>query len=142
MTETSGRTIGIGCNGRAWPLLALLLAGCATNVGNARIADDARLAGIQEGRSTMAEVRVALGEPQRVDFPDADSTVWHYANTKARTNGAAFIPVVGFLFMKTDVQSRSVAVLFGKDGVVRRVGVGNQREVFNPVTGAKAAAQP
>ena len=62
---------------------------------NAADVSDAQLAAFQDGKTTVAEVVAALGQPTS-DVRSSDGLrVLGYGYMRAETSGAAFIPVVG-----------------------------------------------
>ena len=81
--------------------------------GNARIADAEVVAQVQEGM-TKSEVEGILGKPTTVDFTDAGFEKWAYSYAR----------VSGVFSVRTE--SHTLTVLFDEQGVVKRVGKGEQ----------------
>ena len=100
-----------------------LLAGCAA-YGNKKITDPEIVAKVEKGKSTKANVKEILGNPDTVDFSDTGLEKWIYVYTKHQTRGATFIPVVGMFAGGADVKTDTLTVQFDKDGVVMNVGGG------------------
>lgn len=102
------------------PVLASL-AGCVHG-GGTRISD-AQLAAFQDGKTTVAEVVAALGQPTS-DVRSSDGfRVLGYGYMRAETSGAAFIPVVGAFAASASGQIRNVTLIFDKAGVMTQYSV-------------------
>jgi outer membrane protein assembly factor BamE (lipoprotein component of BamABCDE complex) len=104
-------------------LAVVVMAGCSS-VGNREIADDSRIAKIEKGKSTKADVEALVGKPTTVDFTDGGLEKWLYVYTTSQMRGASFIPVVGIFAGGSDINSDTLTVLFSKEGIVENVGRG------------------
>ena len=93
----------------------LLLSGCATS-GN-KIPQD-KLGQIKEGVTTEQEVVQILGAPYMKTLDSEGKTIMLYQYTKVSNRAQNFIPVVGLLNSKMDVQQKMLTVLIGLDGKV------------------------
>lgn len=95
--------------------LALLLIGCAS-VGR-KIAQE-EVDKIQKGRTTRAQVDQLLGSPDHVTKDGDGNVTYEYVYAYAQAKGESFIPVYGAFAGGTKVQSQTVRVTFGPDGIV------------------------
>lgn len=86
----------------------LSMAACAT-IGNQAIKDQSLVDQIVIGQTTQEQCRAFIGDPGQVHFTDSNETVWYYVYTEA-TMGS--------------VQTQTLTVLFGKDGIVKNIGRG------------------
>jgi len=101
-------------------LLLAALTGCASNFGNASIADDSKVSSIQVGKSTTKDVQATLGKPNFVSPEANGEQLWTYQHVQV--DGKAYIPIVGLLGNNT--HERNLVIRFGKNGVVKAVGSG------------------
>ena len=120
--------------------LLVVLPGCSTTMrhGTEALADDSVVKQIEIGSSTMADVRGLLGEPQAVDLQGEGRQQWVYLFTSSSTNtGAAMVPVVGALALKTEIQTRTLSVLFDASGVVEDTYLSDRRQEHTPTGGMR-----
>jgi len=101
--------------------ISLSFAGCASTTGNPHLlnmtASDLS-SHLIRGRSTQADVINYLGEPMS-KLVNEDGEYWSYSYSKAAVNGLAFVPFVGQFLKDESVSSKSVQVLFGKNGILK-----------------------
>ena len=100
--------------------------------GAKQIASDEALAQIEKGKSTKAEVKELLGDPGNVSFM-GDDEMWHYMLHTAEVRKSTFIPIVGGFVGGTDVETQTLTVLFGPDGVVKECDIvrdGGESEIL------------
>jgi len=111
-------------------LLALLafstLPACYSS-GAKQIADPGTMAKIEVGKSTQADVKALLGEPNSIG-PSAriGGEAWIYVHSSIKTRPTSFIPVIGPLVGGADGKVRSVIIYFDKNGVVQEVKPGTR----------------
>lgn len=76
-------------------VLAVLLglAGCATTTG--RPFDQAAASRIVDGKTTQAEVRSALGEPETKQDRGDGTSMWLYSYSESKASARDFIPFAG-----------------------------------------------
>jgi outer membrane protein assembly factor BamE (lipoprotein component of BamABCDE complex) len=98
---------------------SVVLPGCYS-FGSRAISDDSRLKQLVTGQSTKDEVLGLLGRPTTSFSDSAGFEFWTYHYTQARANAAQFIPLVG-AFIPPEVESRSLTLHFGRDGVLERI---------------------
>jgi hypothetical protein len=101
-----------------------LILGCSS-MGNKRIADKKLISRIKEGRSTKADVRSLLGQPNfmRPEEKLEWNEVWEYSYTRVKTRPATFIPCIGIFFGGSDIEGRYLYIYF-KDEIVEKIGLG------------------
>ena len=73
---------------------------------------------IIKGKTKKEEISKALGEPQSVDFTGTGDEKWTYKNMASTAKLTNFIPIVGALSSGTDDKTRTLVILFNKQGVV------------------------
>lgn len=86
----------------------LSMAACAT-IGNRAIKDQSLVDQIVVGQTTQGQCRALIGDPGQVHFTENDETVWYYVYTEAAMGST---------------QTQTLTVKFGKDGIVKNVGMG------------------
>ena len=76
-------------------ILAVLvgLAGCATTTG--RPFDQAAASRFVDGKTTQAEVRSALGEPETKQDRGDGTSMWLYSYSESKASARDFIPFAG-----------------------------------------------
>jgi len=97
------------------------LAACATT-GDERIAhlDDARAQSLLvTGRTTEADVRVALGQGSVVRFPSGWET-WHYEYRAGLSKGWDDVPFIGLVTSRSERPTKELVLLFDPEGTLRR----------------------
>lgn len=108
------------------------ISGCVS-AGNQAILDQSNVAKIQEGVSTKADVKVAVGEPMNIT-PIPGGEVWQYSGGKLAMSPVAFIPVVGTVALASghgvNSQSNDLSVLFDDEGIVRKLEYGKVTPKF------------
>jgi hypothetical protein len=106
-------------------LAAIMLAGCATNVGTQTINDFARFQGLQVGQTTKVQLFNAFGQPHRVTtIPETNESLWQYYQVTSRMNPSTFIPFVGMATGGNDLNITRADFYFDANGVFLR----SQRE--------------
>lgn len=106
----------------AMVVLLLGAAGCFSS-GNRQLDDQAAVDKVQIGK-TRDEVRAAVGEPNSVTTMSSGEEVWIYVSMKSQATAATYIPVVGLFAGGSDGQSRTLHIMFSKEGVVKDVSKG------------------
>ena len=108
--------------------------------GNRALFDDAVVAKVVEGTSTKAEVKATFGEPTNVVFAQDGSEQWLYhamvSKMATMTVGAS-----GVSGGQTQMDSRTVTILFAESGVVRKMGVGRTLTCSRPGGGSAPCPQ-
>lgn len=95
---------------------AVLLSGCAT-VG--RRIDPSAVQHLQIGQTTREQAVALLGTPDSSTQIGTGGTMWTYTFARASTKASSFIPVVGAFAGGTNVQSQSLVLTFGADGILK-----------------------
>jgi outer membrane protein assembly factor BamE (lipoprotein component of BamABCDE complex) len=93
----------------------VLISGCAT-VG--RRIDPVAVQQLQVGHTTKEQVVALLGSPDSMTQMGTGGAMWQYAFVRATAKASSFIPVVGAFAGGTDMQSQSLMLTFGADGVL------------------------
>ena len=120
---------------------AVLLSGCAS-VG--RKLDQTSVDKIQKGITTREQVLQLIGSPEQISKNSAGEVTFQYLYTRASAKAATFIPIVGVFAGGANVQTQSVSISFGADGVVKDVvsSYGATETGMGMSTGSKAALDP
>lgn len=125
---------------RVFVLLALIaLAACTrtmdarelSSTGNRQLFDDAVIAKVIEGMSTKADVRRNFGDPNSVSFGENGAGSWLYTAAVSRMQPMTVGPG-GYVGGQTQMDMRTVTVLFAENGIVRKLGVGQSRSCGGP----------
>ena len=98
-------------------VIAVML-GCAT-VGT-RVSKD-NLIRIKEGETTRPQVIEILGAPPNtiITLDGKEIFTYHYSSVKSAPQN--FIPIVGLIQSRMDMDTEITQVLFTKDGIVEKV---------------------
>ncbi len=109
---------GIAC-GRVITMLTLGLAltGCIAAGGSAQIKPD-NVAKLQEGVTTLAEVRAMFGDPIQTGLTSDGNREFYYQYSKTTVNPATYIPVVGSFLGSSDTDFQKLTIIFDEDDVV------------------------
>lgn len=102
-----------------------------SRIGNPAIFDDAILARIIEGKSSKADVRELLGEPNDVSFASDGAETWRYVAGISRMQ-AMTVSIGGYTGGQTEMDTRTVTLLFSEGGIVRKFGLGRSRSCGGP----------
>lgn len=94
--------------------VAFILFGCASS---GRKLDPAKVALIQKGQ-TREDVLALVGSPERMTRTASGQTIFNYMFVHAQAKGTSFIPIAGAFMGGTDVQTQTLIVTFGPDGLV------------------------
>jgi outer membrane protein assembly factor BamE (lipoprotein component of BamABCDE complex) len=102
---------------------ALLAAGCAS-AGNPKVAEFNPATQIEYGKTTKAEVRAMLGEPNGIKYGANGKEVWAYTYAQAQAKPATFIPIVGMFAGGFDSSAKKLVFVFDDKGVLQKEGSG------------------
>lgn len=95
--------------------VAVLASGCAT-VG--RRIDPAAIQKLEVGHTTKEQALALLGSPDSMTQVGTGGAMWMYTFARASAKASSFIPVVGAFAGGSNVQSQSLMLTFGADGVL------------------------
>jgi outer membrane protein assembly factor BamE (lipoprotein component of BamABCDE complex) len=99
-------------------LFAFALSGC---VSAGRPFDETAVSQFRVGQTTERDVLATLGQPLSSSTTDSGMLVLTYGYTHGQARAATFIPIVGPLVGGADATSRSVAMVFSPDGILRQM---------------------
>lgn len=104
-------------------LLGLLFAGCVS-IGNQALLDEATIAQIKPGQTTMEQVTALLGEPNErrtIQLSGYTYEWWAYRHAASVINPLEYLLLVGFFFNGIGLPDteRDLGVFFNPDGIVR-----------------------
>jgi hypothetical protein len=112
---------------RASALAGVCACVCAALVACSSV-DDARIAGLDDaraqsllapGRTTEADVRVALGQGTVVHFGSGWET-WHYDYREGLAKGWDDVPFIGLVTSRSARPTKELVLLFDPGGTLRR----------------------
>lgn len=108
-----------------WAVLLLLVfaLGCASS-GNPRIADFNPANQVEYGKTTQAEIRAILGEPNARKYGSDGKETWVYSYAQAQAKPATFIPIVGLFAGGVDGSAKKLIFAFDEKGVLQKEGSG------------------
>ncbi|WP_063291033.1 MULTISPECIES: hypothetical protein [unclassified Pseudovibrio] len=101
--------------------LAAGLAACAS-AGNENLRHETSASlstKLTKGKTTKAQVRALLGDPDSLDFSDSGNEIWKYQHIRANVKAENFIPVVGLLAGGQDLNKKELALFFSNRGVLK-----------------------
>ena len=100
----------------------LTMAGCAGKSGNEKLGSMTKEQVSQQivkGKSTKADVQAMLGDPTSASFDKDNNTQWTYVHARADAKAVNYIPFVSIFAHGYNTTTKSLVVLFDKDGVVK-----------------------
>lgn len=105
--------------------LATLLAStaCTVHNGSQAINDQTITSQLKPG-TTKAQVKELLGEPLEVRFPTPSSENWIYEAVDVKLSGWLFIPFAAGVTGGGEQDARTLTILFGPDGRVKKLARG------------------
>lgn len=104
-------------------VLALLAMGCATS-GNPKVAEFNPATQVEYGKTTKAEIRAMLGEPNAIKYGANGKEAWAYIYAQAQAKPAMFIPVVGLFAGGFDSSAKKLVFVFDDKGILQKEGSG------------------
>jgi len=104
-------------------IVALALTGCASS-GNPKVADFNPATQIEYGKTTKAEIKAMLGEPNAKKYGANGKEVWAYTYAQAQAKPATFIPVIGLFAGGMDASAKKLVFAFDEKGVLQKEGSG------------------
>lgn len=102
-------------------VLMMALAGCAT-VGNEKMRSETQAtvdSKLFKGKTTKSEVLAFYGSADDITLSSDGSEVWKYKFSNVAPKPANFIPFVGALAGGSDLNSKTLVVLFNEQGVIK-----------------------
>ena len=104
-------------------ILAVFVLGACASAGNMAIKEENEnsvSSRIVEGKSTKQEVVAAYGQPSSSTFTDGGNEIWTYSYAHAYATGASYIPIIGIFAGGTNIQSKTLVIMFDKANIVVR----------------------
>lgn len=81
--------------------------------------DEAKLAQFEKGKTTYQEVVQALGPPTQNSLAEDGTRRIFYSHVSTSSNAVSYVPIVGSVLGRTEVQSSNVAFKFDRNGVLQ-----------------------
>ena len=105
---------------RIWLVVAIvaIIAGCASVDQKSDQNRAGKIDQIQEGSTTKQQVYDLLGKPDGATNMAAGDSYWSYDIKTAK-------PIVGAFAGGSNVQSQYLVIIFGRDGIVKKI-IGNK----------------
>jgi len=103
-------------------LSALLFTGCAVKTGNEMLGkmDKEQInSQITKGKSTKADVKAMLGDPDKTDFDNNSLEKWTYIHVRKDVKAVNYIPVANWFVGGTNDTTKTLVVLFDDNGLVK-----------------------
>lgn len=103
-------------------MIGLGMAGCAVKTGNetlGKIEKSQLEQGIVKGKSTKADVKAMLGDPDKTDFDNNSLEKWSYVHVRKDAKAVNYVPVVNWFVAGTNDTTKTLIVLFDNDGIVK-----------------------
>ncbi len=98
------------------------MTGCAGKSGNENLGkmETSQIeAGITKGKSTKADVKTMLGDPDKTDFDNNSLEKWTYIHVRSDLKAVNYVPVVNWFVRGTNDTTKSLVVIFDENGVVK-----------------------
>ena len=102
-------------------VIATIFTGCAVKTGNAKLEHMQRnnlQQTIVKGQTTQDGVKSIFGEPQSTDFLPDGRQKWRYVFVEKSEKGVNYVPVVNWFTRGTNDLTKTLVVLFNKNGKV------------------------
>ncbi|MDY1548541.1 hypothetical protein [Luteibacter sahnii] len=96
--------------------LVVSVAGCATTTG--RPFDQAAASHFVDGKTTQAEVRSALVEPETVQDRGDGSSMWIYSSSKSGSDWRTYVPFAA-LGAHGSSEMQALSLVFDRRGVLQ-----------------------
>lgn len=97
-------------------LVAAVLAGCSSSGVQVK---EEQMTQFQPGKTTIADVVKALGQPQHQTLMSDGTRHLVYSYAQIRTRPETFIPFVGAFIGGADMKTNTASFAFGQDGVLK-----------------------
>lgn len=97
-------------------------AGCAYKTGNVVLQDaseESLGSKLVKGKTTKAEVKRNIGEPNNTSFTDGGLEIWNYNAQRSVQKFFNYIPIVSAACSGSDDETKKLSILFDEDGVVK-----------------------
>jgi outer membrane protein assembly factor BamE (lipoprotein component of BamABCDE complex) len=91
----------------------VLLAGCATTTGRPYDAEAASR--FMDGKTTQAQVRQALGEPETVQDRGDGTTMWAYSSSESKASLRDYVPFAG---ATNNTSMQALTLVFDRRGIL------------------------
>jgi len=104
-------------------IAALAITGYASS-GNPKVADFNTATQIEYGKTTKAEIKAMLGEPNGIKYGPDGKEIWTYVYAQAQAKPATFIPVIGLFAGGADTSAKKLVFVFDEKGVLQKEGSG------------------
>jgi len=102
--------------------LAVGFSGCAVKTGNEVLGkmDKQQLEhAIVKGKSTKADVKAILGDPNTTDFDNNGLEKWSYTHVRSDAKAINYIPLVNRFVSGTNDTKKSLVIVFDETGIVK-----------------------
>ena len=96
--------------------MAILLLACHSSGVEV---DEAKLAQFEKGKTTYQEVVQALGPPTQSILAEDGTRRIFYSHVSTSSNAVSYVPIVGSVFGRTEIQSSNVAFKFDRNGILQ-----------------------
>lgn len=116
-------------------ILAILLAGCATNYGAQQIDDFGRYTQLQADQTTKSQTFDLFGQPHDIRYLESGESVWIYYSVSMTMNGASFVPIVGLIAGGSNAQARIANFYFNAENTFQKVETLTKQQYVNQWVG-------
>jgi outer membrane protein assembly factor BamE (lipoprotein component of BamABCDE complex) len=100
--------------------------GCAS-MGNPKVADFNPATQIEYGKTTKAQIKEMLGEPNGMKYGADGKETWIFVYAEGQARPATFIPIVGLFAGGTDGSAKKLIFAFDEKGVLQKEGSGESQ---------------
>jgi len=101
---------------------AIMISGCAVKAGNEALGKMEKSqieTQLIKGKSTKADVKAMLGDPDKTDFDNNSLEKWTYIHVRKDLKAVNYIPVANWFVQGTNDTTKTLVVLFDDNGVVK-----------------------
>lgn len=102
--------------------MSILVTGCAYKTGNVVLqnASEESLSNqLVKGKTTKAEVKRNIGDPNNTSFTDGGLEIWNYNAQRSVQKFFNYIPIVSAACSGSDDETKKLSILFDENGVVK-----------------------
>lgn len=102
--------------------VALGVTGCAVKTGNETLGKMEKSqidSQIVKGKSTKADVKSMMGDPDRTDFDNNGNEKWTYTHIRKDAKAISYVPVANWFVSGTNDTTKTFVVLFTDEGLVK-----------------------
>lgn len=100
----------------------VVFTGCAVKTGNETLGEIEKTeldTKIIKGKTTKADIKIMLGDPDKTDFDNNSLEKWTYSHTRKDAKAVNYVPVANWFVAGTNDTIKSLVIVFEDNGIVK-----------------------